>query len=64
METREDTLTDRALDEVEDRLHDHGSHAVAQLVALGVIALGDQVSVRNHWRARAILNATKGGDNS
>jgi hypothetical protein len=51
---------DRALDETEANLHDVGTHPTATLVALGVLALEDKVSVRAHYRARAILSVTGG----
>jgi hypothetical protein len=62
MQTLHDSVVDRALDEIEAGLHDCGTHGVARLAALGVVALGDAVSVRSHYRALAVLRATKGGD--
>lgn len=45
-----------ALDEVEGRLHDLGTHAVAACVAAAIVD-APEVSMSSAWRARSILRA-------
>jgi hypothetical protein len=51
---------ENALDHIEANLHDQDTHAVAHLVAVGILSMEDEVSVRSESRARNILRAVKG----
>lgn len=51
-----DTEARVALDQIEARIHDCGTHALAACAALAITE-SPEVSMRSIWRARSILRA-------